>query len=135
MRSNDEIQAALIAHLKANANIVASLGVPGADEIREDQWQSDQFVYQNIRVRLIDNAPLGTCNMSRIEVSFMVYSEEQSSQQADNIAGIINDELRDTSFTSNGIAFSSTIIRLVPAIRQDTLTWRAEAIFRMTASG
>lgn len=134
MRSNDEIQAALIAYLKANANIVASL-TAGADEIRENQWQSDQFVYQNIRVRLIDNTPLGTCNMSRIEVSFMVYSEEQSSQQADSIAGIIKDELKDTSFTSNAIAFSSTIIRLVPAIRQDTLTWKAEAIFRMTASG
>lgn len=134
MRSNNEIQAALIAYLKANANIVASLDA-GAEEIREDQWQSDQFVYQNIRVRLIDNTPLETCNMSRIEVSFMVFSEEQSSQQADTIAGIIKDELRDTSFTSNSIGFSSTIIRLVPANRQDTLTWRAEAIFRMTASG
>jgi hypothetical protein len=135
MQSNNDIQAALIAYLKANVNIVAALGDSGADEIREDQWQSDQFIYQNIRVRLIDNAPEDACNKSIIEVSFMVYSEEQSSQQADSIAGIIKDELKDRSFTSNTIRFTSSIIRLVPAIRQDTLTWRAEAIFRMRASG
>ena len=55
MLRNDEIQAAWVAYLKANANILAELD--DTDEIREDGWKGPDFTYPNIRVRIIDNTP------------------------------------------------------------------------------
>lgn len=138
MFRNDIIQAALVAYLKANADIIAELTAGGtsADEVREDDWQGVEFKYPDIRVNIISNVSLGdNCNASRVVVSFMVFTESSSSQQSDRIAGIINDELNNKSFTSNNIAFSPTITNLVPATRRDARTWMSEARFTMLVSG
>lgn len=136
MVRNDEAQTAIVAYLKSKVLITNELPM-GADEIREDTWQGGDFTYPCIRVRLIDNVPQfgGECNMHRITLSCMAFSEEYSSQQADRIAGIIIETLHDTSFTSNGVAFSIRGTNIVPAVRSDRQTWRSEAIMNAIVSG
>lgn len=143
MIRNDQIQKELIARLKANTTI-APLVVSGtfADDtwgadIREDQWQGTTFGYPNIRVRLLPTTPLGDkdCKLIRFSVSFMAFSEDGSSMEADYIAGIINNELHGKTFFSNSIEISLRSASLIPAIRSDARTWRSEALMNGIASG
>ena len=135
MLRNDEVQAAIVAYIKAQSTITAELK-DGADEVREDNWQGREFTYPNIRVRLIDNEPAEPeCNLHRVVLSFLVFSENASSQEADRIAGIINNTLHGRSFQSNNISFSLRTTSLVPAIRSDERTWRAETLMEARASG
>jgi hypothetical protein len=108
----------------------------GEDEVREDFWQGREFTYPNIRIRLISNTPADPeCNLHSVTLSFMVFSEDPSSQEADEIAGIINNTLHGRSFQSNNISVSMRTTSLVPAIRSDNNTWRAETIMTASASG
>ena len=135
MLRNDEIQAAIVSYLKGKSDITTLLA-DGADEIREDQWQGRDFKYPNVRVRLIDNEPQDLqCDLHRVMFSCLVFSEQDSSQQADKIAGIINNTLHGTSFSSNSISFSTRTTSLVPAIRSELNLWRAETIMEAQVSG
>lgn len=140
MLRNDQVQAAIVAYLKTISDItnelVTARNSNGADEIREDSWQGREFTYPNIRVRLIDNEPeQPECDLHRVVLSFMVFSEDPSSQEADKIAGIINNTLHGRSFQSNNISFSLRTTSLVPAIRVSEQTWRAETLMEARASG
>ena len=136
MRRNDEIQSALIAYLKLQSVITAQLLPAGALEIREDQWQGTDFVYPNIRVRLLTNVPAsGNCNYSTVTLEIQAYTEDASSFHADMISGIINGVLNKRSFVSNGVHFSLSTTNLVPAIRKDTRTWQSSVLMRGTISG
>ena len=135
MLRNDQVQAGIVAYIKAQSDIT-SLLKDGVDEVREDNWQGREFTYPNIRVRLIDNQPSEPeCNLHSVILSFLVFSEDPSSQEADRIAGIINNTLHGKSFQSNNISFSMRTTSLVPAIRSDERTWRAETIMEASASG
>jgi hypothetical protein len=131
---NDQIQAALVAYLKGKTDITDLTGV---DEIREDQWQGTNFSYPNVRVRMISNRPVGgkDCPLQTITVSFMVFSEDASSLEAEQIAGIINNTLNDITFISNGIMVSLRTSNLIPAVRSDERTWRTEALLEGSVSG
>lgn len=136
MLSNDEIQAAIIAKLKGNANIVAELA--SSAEIKEDQYQGTGFVYPGIRVKLNSNEPLTqdeNCHHTRIGLDILVFTEDDSSLESDRIAGIIHDELHSKQFTINGIAISLRTTNLVPAIRSDIRTWRSQVMMSGIASG
>lgn len=136
MYRNDLVQSALISYLKSNTTILNELPASGSEEIREDQWQGTNFMYPNIRVRIISNIPYkASCDASEISVGIQVYSEESSSWQADRIAGIINSVLHTRSFYSSGIHFNMYTTNLVPAIRRDTRTWQSEVLMRGTISG
>ena len=140
MLRNDQVQAAIVAYIKAQSTItdelVTAQNSNGADEVREDNWQGREFTYPNIRVRLITNEPADPeCNLHSVTLSFLVFSEDPSSQEADRIAGIINNTLHGRSFQSNNISFSLRTTSLVPAIRSDERTWRAETLMQASASG
>jgi len=132
---NDQIQSAWVAYLKSNATILAEL--PDNDEIREDNWQGDEFSYPNIRVRIVSNSPVAgrDCNLHDVVIGTLAFSENASSQQADRIAGIIADELHDKQFVSENIAFGVRASDLIPAVRTDERTWRSEMISSIRASG
>lgn len=131
---NDQIKAGIVAKLKANATILAELN--DTSEVRESQWQADNFSYPNIRVRAISNKPtMGNCNLSTIQIGIAVFSEEDSSQEADRIAGIIANELHTQSFTSVAIKFALSVGDLNPAIRIDENTWMSEVLVNGTANG
>jgi len=126
LRSNDEIQAAILAYIRSKATITA---VITSTEMREDQWQGTTFVYPAIRIRMISNVPSDTnCNYNNISLSIMVFTDDASSQNADKIAGIINQALHDKSFSSNNIAIFLRATNLIPAFRSDIRTWRSEVL-------
>lgn len=131
MLSNNEVKETFIAYAKAQSSLTDEVG----DEIRELSWMGTDFTYPNIRFRVIDNAAIQDCDISSILASFVVYSENLSSLEADRIAGIIKDILHKRSFSSNGYAISqSYVTSLVPAIAQTEKTWRSEVIFRAKMS-
>ena len=143
MIRNDQLQSALISKLKANTTITPLLASGTyADEtwerdIREDQLQGTAFGYPNVRVRLLPSSPIGDkdCSIVKFSVSFLVFSESGSSLEADQIAGIINNELHGKTFTSNSIVISLRLGSLIPAIRSDINTWRSEVLMNGIASG
>lgn len=131
---NDLVQGALIDYLQTKANVTSLLS--SAEEIKKNQWQGREFSYPNIRLRLISNRPSGNCEGTRnITLSWEVRSQEASSAKADMICGKIEVEMFDTSFSQNGLTFSLITTDNVPAIREDTTTWRSELLMRGTVDG
>lgn len=141
MPRNDEIQSALVTYLKTLTAITSLLvtadNTVGANEIREDQWQGTEFDYPNIRVRMISNVPLGNnyeCAESTFTVSAMAFSQDYSSWEADKIAGIISTSLNGKSFMQGSVQFYLRTTNLIPAVRSDMHTWRAECLMQGTAA-
>ena len=136
MLRNDQIQAALIAKLKANTTIVAELA--SSADIKEDQYQGTEFNYPGVRVQLNSNESLtqdANCPHTRIGLSLLIFTEDDSSLEADRIAGIIHNELHAQQYTINGIAISLHTTNLIPAIRSDVRTWRSQILMSGIASG
>ena len=130
MLSNDDIQAGLVAKLKASTTIVALLA--SGTSIKEDQWQGTTFVYPAVRVDLGMQLPRANCDGAEVTFSILCYSEDASSRKVDELAGTVNDQLHRKSFTSSSIRYSIYSQGLIPAIREDERTWRSEATFRAT---
>jgi hypothetical protein len=130
MIGNDQIQSAWITETKSKANITAL--VP-AVEVREDLWKGEKFSYPNVRVKLGELTPVNRnpdCNTFRQVASLLVFIEQKSSKQADQIARVIATEYIGKSFTENGIrVYSITLESLVPAHvpEEDTNSWLAIA--------
>lgn len=126
------VQAAIVAHLKSKTALTSTLA--NANEIRENQWQGNDFAYPNVRVAMGEQNDLvagSDCNVSVQSFSILCFSENPSSKEADTIVGLVKDVLRNISITKNGIHFSRIrCTGLIPAIRKDERTWRSEAMFR-----
>lgn len=136
----DQIQAAIIAKLKATSAITTELVADEStvNEIREDQWQGDEFDYPNIRVRMISNNPDGDtaeCKTASITVSIMVFSQRYSSLESDKIAGIIHASLNGRTFSANNLEVFLRTADLIPAVRSDIRTWRSECLMDGKVSG
>jgi hypothetical protein len=138
---NDEIQAALVAYLKSKSVIYNELITPdnpiGYTEIREDNWKGTEFDYPNIRVRMISNEPITDeqdCSTTIISVSFMAFSQEASSHEADKIAGIIGTSLSGKTFIQNGVQIYLRAANLIPAVSSDRNTWRSECLMQGAAT-
>lgn len=130
MKSNEDIQAALLTYLKAQTSITTLLS--DTHEIREDQWSARNFVYPNVRVNLINQRLEVTHDCpSTVNGSVLIYSETNSSKQADDIAGAVATSLHQKAFTRNTIRFAMMrVTDLVPAIRVDDRTWRSQVVFQ-----
>lgn len=131
--SNNQVQKNIISHLKTIASLTAELVAfdSSANEIREDQWQGTDFVYPNIRVRMIRNAPDGDtddCNGSLVEVSIMVFTQDYSSLEADKITGIISSSLHGKTYSANNVELFLRTTNMIPAVRSDRNTWRSECL-------
>lgn len=137
---NDEIQSVLVAYLKTISAVYNLLitfdNASGTSEIREDQWQGTEFDYPNIRVRMISNIPISDnpdCSATIFTASFMAFSQDASSWEADKIAGIISTSVSGKSFIKSGIEIYLRTTNLIPAVRSDMHTWRAECLMQGTA--
>lgn len=130
MIRNDQIQTAWITETKSKTNITALVS---AVEIREDLWKGTDFSYPNIRVKLGELTPTANnanCNTYRQTASLLVFIEQKSSMQADQIAGTIATEFIGKSFTENGVrVYGITLDALVPAHvpEDDPNSWLAIA--------
>ena len=131
----DLIQSALIAYLKTKTE-VTSLLVRDDAEIREDQWQGRNFVYPAVRYNNLALRPdiSGNCNLFNIELSWLVYSEEPSSWEADKIAGIISLVLHDKQIVYSGTSVYLRTMEIRPADRKDERTWQSEVKMLGTCS-
>lgn len=130
MLGNDDIQAGLVSYLKAQTTIVNELNSSG--EIKEDQWQGTTFLYPAVRVDLGIQLPIANCSAANVNFSILCYSEKASSQEADQLSEIVNNQLHEKSFTRENVRYSIYSRGLIPAIRVDERTWRSEATFRAT---
>ena len=121
---NDEIKAGVTSKLKGNATIIAELS--SSEDIKESQYQGTEFIYPAVRVKIDDNTPENKTGCGQLAVvTILVFSEEDSSLEADRIAGIIAEELHESAFKANSIAFSFVVDNIIPAIRRDFRTWQS----------
>jgi len=134
----DLVQSAIVQFVLDQSTITVELG--DTDEVREREWQGREFDYPNVRFYLGTITPTSKdCNKYDLEPRFIVFSEESSSAEANKIAGIINTVLHDKGFTytveSTAIHVYLATTSIIPAIREDERTWRAELMMRGEASG
>jgi len=125
--ATSDIQSHIVAYLKSKTAVTDYLD--SADEIREDQYQGTEWYYPCVRVRMISNTPNGSRPCSHTaEFGVQVYSETQSSAEADEIAGIIANELHSKSWKGSSLHLSVHVTNIVPALRADMRTWRSEVL-------
>ena len=129
MIGDEQVQAAIIAKLKANA----PYGAVASTEVRELEWQGDSFTYPNIRVELEDNENVYVnCSLQYAEFSVYIFSEARSSKEASQIKTLVINSMVGIGFTNSthGVKFSEIqVVDNVPAIREDSRTWRAQVKF------
>jgi len=128
MISVNDVQAAFISSLKSDPLITGALG---NTDIREDWFQGKEFVYPNLRVDVGDlllgsSVPCEKVNFS--SVTIWVYSEKDSSFQANDIAALMAAKYHEHNFTVSGVIYRTTVTRIVTAKRIDERTWRAGVI-------
>lgn len=138
--SNDVIKGVLIQYLKSVTEVTDYLDYYGSSvaEIREAQWKSTNFIYPNIRLRVIRNNPDSTgCNDSVVTVSWLVFTEDQSSATCDELSGIIASYFQSNQFSvtftgTDGSAYDYSVsigrANLIPAFSVGELSWRSEVI-------
>src|SRR5512144_3108228 len=107
MISNDLIQAAIISKLLTDTALIAWLTARGvADEIREAQYQGTEFNFPCVRVQVGSQQPDGNgpCYTTTGETPFTIYcySEADSSQQSDQLAGLVDDALLGKHIAGTG---------------------------------
>jgi len=131
--SNNQVQAAIVARLKAQVTVTAEVA---AVEIREDQWQGTDFKYPNIRVKMLHNRPQeDNCNKTLVDVSVQTFSEDASSLPTDRIAGIISNVLHTVQFSSGSLHVALRVVDLVPSTRSNARTWMSEVLLAGIVSG
>lgn len=137
MISNDLIQAALITTLKADTALVDWLTARNAaNEIRENEWQGAAFVYPAVRVEIGPQLPItnGVCHTTQSELTFSIISlsEQDSSQQATTLAGLVNAALFAKRISGTG--FASLLIDsdgMPGATRTIERVWQVIAPYRV----
>lgn len=122
MITNNDAQAAVVAWLKANTT-VTDLDSNFPDEIREETWQGEDFTYPNIRVSCEITA--GECYDDLFCV-ISSFSEQKSSKESQNIAGVVATELHNKSFEQDSIRFSALTVKTIRAVQEDGI-WQAKA--------
>lgn len=129
MIDNNLIQAAIVAKTQSLASLTAQLP-EGTNGIREYNWKGTDFQYPCVRIHLENQTDLindaESCP-AQIEWSFYILSEQSSSKQANQIAGIIVSQLRGLSFSQNNIKFVRIkILENIPAMAVDERVWSAQ---------
>src|SRR5688572_13842075 len=112
---------AWIADLKAQPTVVAAVG--GADRIKENEYQSTDWVYPAIRVSLEFLPAAIYCGPDRANVEIDCYSEQKSSKQSSDIASIIYELYHGKPFEINGIRFSTVVVKSVEKPERSIFAW------------
>jgi hypothetical protein len=135
---NDLIQAAIVAKLKANSALTTWLADRStAGEIREGQFAGREFQYPAVRVELGTQIEEGNppC-YSTLPFTIYAYSEQNSSQEANQLAGYVQDALLRKNVTGSGWQ-SQLIIAdgMIAARRVSERVWQAVCLYRMNVYG
>lgn len=138
MIDNDLLQAAIVAKLKANSALTTYLAARStAGEIREGQFQGRQYDYPAVRVELGTQIEEGNppC-FSTLPFTVYAYSEKNSSQEANELAGLVTRALLRKNVTGSGW-HSQLIISdgNIAARRTRERVWQAVNLYRMNVYG
>lgn len=108
--SPSDAQAVLISWLKGNAPVLVTL--KDTKEIREKEYQGQQFSYPNIRVKIDSVIPDPFCNYGKVLFSIDCNTEDKSSKNCNDMAGVIENQLHKKQFsrTINGVPIRFTYV-------------------------
>jgi hypothetical protein len=112
---------AWIADLKAQPTVVAAVG--GAERIKENEYQSSDWVYPAIRVSLEFLPSRIYCGPDGANVEIDCYSEQKSSKQSSDIASIIYALYHGRPFEAGGIRFSTVVVQTVEKPDRSIFAW------------
>jgi hypothetical protein len=134
------LKKAVIDILKADSALVAALG-NDASKIKESQFQGQDFEYPAIRVDMQLQTPIGS-GTDRTRLSYgnwtiRVFSSDKSSQEADNLLGLVINALFDKqkiggTDLNNNVNFNLVRINIIntdPAFRVSDRLWMGTAVF------
>jgi hypothetical protein len=118
MKTVDEVQIALIEHLKKDTKLVALLGTP--DQIKETEWQGAEFVYPAVRVENVVKPNVVYCSPDNVDITIFCLSEKKSSKQCSLVAAEVADYLHNTRgiLATNGVNFVFFRVASIPYPKQ-----------------
>ena len=120
--TGNNVQAAWIAHLKAQSTLTALLSNSG--QIKGLQWQGEEFVYPAVRVSVDFFPGLPNC-FHRATIYIDIFSEEKTSKQASNIAGVIQNLIHAVSFESVGVKSFMVDVKEVSRPNRSIFAWQS----------
>lgn len=123
--TEETIQMAFIANLKADANLYPYFGTSGT-EIREAQWQGADFVYPALRVYVDVLPSMNGCGTDTAYVCLEVYSEEKSSKQAKEIASYLIEKYHKRRFKAAGLDFPMVRVTRTDHTDRTIYAWHAK---------
>ena len=121
--TGNDVQKAWVSYLKAQSTLVALL--PSANNIKELEWQGEQWTYPAVRVS-VDFFPSVNGCIPRAEVYISVFSEEKTSKQTSNIAGVIQNLVHRKPFESVGVKSFMVIVQEVTHPDRSIFAWQSD---------
>jgi hypothetical protein len=117
MRTPDEVQVALIEHLKADATLITLLGT--ADNIKEVEWQGADYTYPAVRVENDVDPNKPYCSPDDVKITIFCMSEKKSSKECQLVMKEIANRLHGHPFNgSNGLKFVFIRVTHLPYPKQ-----------------
>lgn len=123
MANGEMVQASWIAYLKSKTTLTSLLA--NAGQIKELQFQGDEFVYPAVRINVDYMPSINGCGPDDIEVQIDIFSEQKSSKEAAHIAAVIQGILQKKPFTSLGVNFPMVWVKRVDKPFRDIYAWKS----------
>jgi len=134
MLDNVDIRSAVVAWLKANTTITATLN--DANEIREKDWQGEDFTYPNIRVTC--SSTPNQCEYSDVTAVISYFSEEKSSKESITGQGVVAKQIHkkssDVVVDTGTIRLNNVRVTSLPDAIQESNIWKADVNVSFRAS-
>lgn len=121
MLNNVNVQAAMLAYLKAQASIVALLSSSG--EIKEAQWQGTDFEYPAVRVSSDFRPSTLGCGPDEADFTIESFSTQASSLEAATLSATIAGILHKHPFSKDGIKFSTVKVDRIDKPERSIYGW------------
>lgn len=135
MLDNNDIRSGLIGWLQNNSQIVGVLvsGSSSAQEIRERNWQGEDYQYPNIRVTC--NSVPNQCGYSDVNATVSFFSEQKSSKQSLIGQGIVAKQMHQKSVSYGSINFGNMRVTSLPDAVQENGVWKSDVLLSTRAYG
>jgi hypothetical protein len=122
MPNNETVQGAWVAYLKSKSQITSLVA---ASQIKELEWQGQDFVYPGIRVSVDYYPSINGCGTDNFDVYLDVWSEQKSSLEAQHIAGALESLLNKHPFSQNGVKFPMVWVYKISKADRDIYGWKS----------
>lgn len=126
-KNGNDVQAAIYAYLRAKPQLTSLLA--NAGQIKELQWQGQDFVYPAVRIS-VDFMPAVNGCQDRADIYIDVFSELKTSDQASTIAGVIQGIFHRKPFTSAGVSFFSVVVEKVNRPERSIFGWQSTQVVK-----